>query len=565
MQNLRHSNEVCRVLAICLLVVPVIALAQGADDAELARVKTLFQQQRWQEIIATARPGNSPEVAFYYGTAQARLGHWAEAAQAFNLGRRLAPQDPRFPVELAGVAFKQKDYPEAENWLRKATRLDPGDSYIKDFLATVFFLEGNVEAALKYWNAIDKPHINRVTAEPAPRLDPVLFDRALALSPASTLGLSDFLASGARLDQLHIFPASHLEIVAREDGTFDLVFRNFERNGCGGKWGCLLTVLGQSPGQTLNFDYYNLGRRAVNFSSLWRWDAEKRRIGASVEFPFARQPKWHLRTAADLRNENWAMRSAFSGPAPLLAALNLKREAGSLEFTDVVSGRWRWSAATEFSRRSFHKVLPGTTIAGTSLPEFLIPGSQLKQSLGAQAALLSIPEHRLSIVGLGSVSVARLWSGKGHQFSSFQGTSRSSWLPQHSGDKFEIQHAFRAAKTFGSPPFDELHTLGVLGDTDLLIRAHIATRDGKKGSAPIGRNYFVSNLDATRNFSLLGVFKIKLGPFLDTGWTNNLLAQPEWLWDAGAQVRVQVLGFDLAASYGRDLRSGTNAFVVRVP
>jgi tetratricopeptide (TPR) repeat protein len=544
-------------LAVFLFCLSATAVAQS----DVARIRQLFEQQKWQEIIASANPSDSPDIAFYYGSAQARLEHWKQAADAFQIGRHVAPRDPRFPTELAGVAFKQKNYAAAQDWLLRAQRLAPDDAYINDFLATVFFLQGNLDASLKYWNRIGKPALEEVSSDPRPRLDPALFDRAMVFSPAAILRGADLLTSEARLDQLDIFPVSRFELQAREDGKFNLTFRNLERNGCGGKWGCLLTTLGQTPAQTVRFDYYNLGRRALNFSSFYRWDGEKRRISAFFESPFMQQPKWHFRGGIDLRNENWAFLPSFSGPAPLLAALNLKRESASFEFSDVMSGRWQWSAHTEFSHRSFHDVLRGETLK----PELLENGPQLKQTLGVHADLLRIPERRLTVDSSASVSLARFWSNPSRTFSQFQGVIDTLWFPQHSGDKYEIRHSLRAGTSFGSPPFDELFTLGVLGDTSLLMRAHVATRDGKKGSAPLGGNYFVSNFDATRNFTPLPLLKIKVGPFVDTGWSNDLLRPPQWLWDTGVQVRFQALGFELALSYGRDLRSGNSAFVARSP
>jgi len=97
------------------------------------------------------------------------------------------------------------------------------------------------------------------------------------------------------------------------------------------------------------------------------------------------------------------------------------------------------------------------------------------------------------------------------------------------------------------------------------MKAHIATRDGKKGTSPLGRNYFLSNWEATRNFSPLPLFGIKIGPFVDTGKItdpNPMLGSHKWLWDVGLETKVQVLGLAVVFSYGRDLRSGRNALVV---
>jgi hypothetical protein len=105
--------------------------------------------------------------------------------------------------------------------------------------------------------------------------------------------------------------------------------------------------------------------------------------------------------------------------------------------------------------------------------------------------------------------------------------------------------------------------LGLERDNDLWIRAHIGTRDGRKGSAPLGRRYFLSNWEVDRNVLQKNVFRVKVGPFVDTGaiadaWPG--LGSGKWLWDTGLQAKVRVLGAGFAVSYGRDLRSGNGTW-----
>jgi hypothetical protein len=59
-------------------------------------------------------------------------------------------------------------------------------------------------------------------------------------------------------------------------------------------------------------------------------------------------------------------------------------------------------------------------------------------------------------------------------------------------------------------------------------------------------------------------FKVKLGPFLDNGAvadSSGLFGSQSWLWDAGVQCKLQILGsVTVVLSYGRDLRSGRDVF-----
>jgi hypothetical protein len=94
--------------------------------------------------------------------------------------------------------------------------------------------------------------------------------------------------------------------------------------------------------------------------------------------------------------------------------------------------------------------------------------------------------------------------------------------------------------------------------------SHIGTIAGRKGSAPLGRAYFLWSSDFDRVIYDAGVFKIRLGPFLDSGKITDpsgVFGTNRWLWDTGLQVKLSLLStVTLSVSYGRDLRTGRNAF-----
>ncbi len=258
-------------------------------------VRQLAAKHRWQDIALLLGPlrSRSADQNFYYGTALARLGRWHESENAFRTGLRLAPNDPRFPIELAGVAFKLKRYPEATHHLRRALMLAPQDAYANDFLGTVYFLQGNLEAALKYWNRVGKPQVVELRTDPVPKVAPALLDRAFAFSPASTLQLSDFLTTDARIRGLGIFPRYQFDLRAREDDKFDVWFRNQERNGFGPtKWKTLLLVLRGLPFLSVNPEFYNFRHEAINLESFFRWDPQRRRVRALLSGPFEHTAKY---------------------------------------------------------------------------------------------------------------------------------------------------------------------------------------------------------------------------------------------------------------------------------
>jgi hypothetical protein len=190
----------------------------------------------------------------------------------------------------------------------------------------------------------------------------------------------------------------------------------------------------------------------------------------------------------------------------------MRREAAAVDFASFESGRWQWSAGAEVSHRDFRSVSVGTALTPSLLSK--VPAQQIAK---LDAGLWRLPERRLTLDGGVSSQLGRIWSQPSHSFEKLQGSLRLRWFPQSQGDDYEIQHRIRAGKTFGEVPFDELFMLGLERDNDLEMRGHIGTRDGRKGSAPLGGNYFLSNLEVDKNLYRNGIFTVKLGPFLDVG------------------------------------------------
>src|SRR5258708_18665353 len=211
------------------------AESSSSEEDRLADAQSAYDSGRWQQAAALARgpAEQSPDLDFLAGLALARLEKWSEAEVAFEAGSRKAPKDPRFLVELAGISYKQKDFLTGKKRLRGALELDPKDSYSREFLATVYFLEGNLEAALKYWNPEEKPRLRGVAFAPALQLKESLRNRAVALNAPQVLTTDALLSIEARLDNLGIFSNRRIELTPAESGNYDLTLHLAEKNGWG--------------------------------------------------------------------------------------------------------------------------------------------------------------------------------------------------------------------------------------------------------------------------------------------------------------------------------------------
>jgi hypothetical protein len=357
-----------------------------------------------------------------------------------------------------------------------------------------------------------------------------------------------------------VFSFPRLQLTARPENKFDAILNLQERNGFGDSvWQSLISIFSGIGYQTIYPEYFNIRRSAINVTSLVRWDAQKRRLSAALSGPLHGNPRWRYRVGFDLRNENWDIRQSFTGPSPSLGALNLRRESAEVEIESFNSGRWGWSAGAEFSHRDYHGVVTGSALT----PSLLLGGAQLKQLARVHSLVWRAPEHRFAINTEAASQIARIWSRPAHAFATLQGSIEARWLPQMQGDDYDTRLRISSGGTAGQPPFDELFMLGMERDNDLWLRGHIGTRDGRKGSAPLGTRYFLVNSEIDKNIYGNGLINVKLGPFLDTGkitgGTVNL-GSPKWEWDTGAQAKARVLGVGITFVYGKDLRTGNNAF-----
>ncbi len=534
--------------------------AKSGTDPQTGPPAPPWWHRRFRLCIASllctlAAMAQSPADSDYqHGLNFARQGQWEEARQSFQAGERKQPREARFPIELAGVAFKQNQFALAKGYLHRALALAPADGYANEFLGTIYLLEDNLEAALRYWNRAGRPRIKNVEFEPPPALNPVLLDRALAFAPASFLRLSDLEASRARLESLDVFSRLRFDLEARTEDIFDLVLHASERSA----WSrsSLISMLIGLPYETVYPEFYNLRRSSSNLVSLIRWDAQKRRAFVGWAGPVGTGATWRYRFYADGRNENWQL----AGLAP--GSFNLRKAEISGEVSSLEGGRWNWSSGAAVSRRDFRSAL----VSGLPPDVLLANASLLKYRGSMHGWLLRVPEKRFTLASGAVVQYGRILTGGASSFARSEGSLDARWFPQARGDDYSMRVSLRGGKTWGDIPFDELVQLGLERDNDLPMRAHIGTLDGRKGHAPLGRDYLLLNWEQDKALYRSPVISVKLGPFLDSGHLFHPvagLAPGKWMWDAGVQCKLVVFGTAVATlSYGRDLRSGGNAFYV---
>jgi hypothetical protein len=425
-------------------------------------------------------------------------------------------------LEQASTAFRSGDLETARRLLRKGP--DESNSLRNEFLATTYFLEDNLEAALKHWNRNGSPQLRELQMDFATRWDPVVLENTIGISRATVLRDSDYVTARKRLDASDTFSRYTFDLTPVEgrENEFDLSVRALEKP----RWSPIGWLSGL-PYQTVTPGFTNIAGRAINIESIWRWDASKRRIAVAASGPVSASSRFEA--GLDVRNEIWEFEEA---------TIPVRREELHLGLRTVASHRWTWSSGGIFTRRP--------------------SGFSLKYDGATNFDLLRIPERRLTVS-------TELHSQFGREFSSsrriarVEGGIKVDWLPRPRGDGYRVLLRARAGRVLGSANVDELFSVGIDRDEDLWLRGHSATREGRKGAGLTGRRYILWNSEVSKTLFERAFLKASIVPFADVARVGSVFV------DAGTEFRISLASLaTFSVSVGRDLKAGRTLIFTNV-
>lgn len=413
-------------------------------------------------------------------------------------------------LEAASSSFRQGDYVRSKTYAERAEKTAPLDSTTNDLLATLYMLDGNVEAALKHWNRIGQPVIRDVRIDPAPAIDPVLIDHAIAFSSGTVMTVHDLLLTQRRLDASRSLSSYRFDLAPSDDNRFDVTLHASDTTGPH-----YLSWLGGLPYQTVYPRIGNIGGRTVNVDSLLRWDSMKRRAMVSAGGPFAGHDSIRFVASADARDEQWDFRGN---------EFRLRRMDADFSVQSILGSRAAWTSG----------VTAGTARVG--------------YRSSAEVDLLRWPEKRLVVSGGTRVEIGR---DHGLLFTKEEPSLRLHWLPKARGEDLETTVQLRAGHAGIHTPVDELFILGLDRDSDLQLRAHSSMADGRKGAGPIGTHYALLNAQTLKTVHDFGIARLAAGPFVDAARMCGLFV------DAGFLLNLSVArSLTVSFSLARDMRSG---------
>jgi hypothetical protein len=317
--------------------------------------------------------------------------------------------------------------------------------------------------------------------------------------------------------------------------------------------------VGGLPYRTICFDRYNLAQRAINFTSLLRWDPNKRRVTLNLRGPIRLDPRWQYRFVADARDENWDLTTTYFGGQGSLNHLILRRIETGADLEVGLTGKLQWTSGMR---------VVGRTFRNGDASRFFADGWSFEQRNGLDYRLWDYPDRRVRLVASALLQTGRVFISPPSTFAGLHGDLKGVWFPQAKGEKIVVTARMRAGKIFGELPFDELFMLGMERDNDLWLRGHVGTRDGRKGAAPLGSEYALTQAEVDRTVWQVPFLRLQVGPFFDTGRIADPSGQfgsRGWMQDAGAQAKITTIGsVKWTLVYGRDLRDGRGVFYTAI-
>ncbi|HZC42747.1 MAG TPA: hypothetical protein VE195_01145 [Acidobacteriaceae bacterium] len=369
------------------------------------------------------------------------------------------------------------------------------------------------------------------------------------------------MTTQTELQSLDLFPHTFYELAAQPDGSFKLIWHDGERSAWNSRtlenFASLLRGL---PYESLYPEFYNLNGKGLNWLSFVRWDDNKRWLSSELAWPFEQNPKRRVRFYFVGRNENWNITGTLTPTAPTAAGLNMRRAVAGADVASIENWRWQWNVDGEYSYRDF-RALVG--IPAQAQP-FFTNSSGLDLRGHVQRSLIRFPDRRFSLDAGATAEAGKFFTSPLGRYAQVQGSLAAHWFPKAQGDDYETSTKLRVGRTFGQVPFDHLWMLGFDRDNNFWMRGHNGLVDGKKGNAPLGRDFLLSNSDVEKVVFHGAFVQVQVGPFLDTGDiydSSTYFGSPKWLTDTGLQTKVTLLGsFAFVLGYGKDLRSGNNTF-----
>jgi hypothetical protein len=457
------------------------------------------------------------------------------ADDIFDEARRACPQSAGPPRELAAVRFAQGRWREAVALAREALDRDPHDASALEILGSSLFMQNDFVGALRAWNRIGRPRIDRVRIDGIHQAQYRAIASALDVRSGSILRAGQFLQVTRRLNELA--DRSTVRLALRpdaEDSAVDLVITEHGPIPRGGAdWTALAVTAAVDRAETIAAPGFT-GQGEV-WSATWRWWTNRPRVAIGVAAPqLGRLPGvWRAEVS-------WDAQTYAIGDAKTL--LRESRTHAGLAVSGWVRSSWRYS------------IVAGMDAWDGGRRAASIGASLERRLLADRVSLMADVQNWTSVTaapGFRSIAASATWRSpaiaRGWAYTAAAGA----------------QHVTNAAPLGLWPGAGDGHARAEL------LRAHPLLDDGVidlTGPSTFGRTLMYANAEGQRWFERSWPTRAGVAVFADLGRASRTPTRTDGLLQVdigtGLRLRIPVVNRVLRVDVAHGLRDGAKALTV---
>ncbi len=241
--------------------------------------------------------------------------------------------------ELSGVRFAQRRWSEAAALARQALRRDSRDAYALDVLGSSLFMQDDDVGALRAWNQIGKPRVNRVRIEGLHHTRYQTVAEVMAIQPNMLLTASLFDRARRRLNELPNHATTRLAMRPETDGfaTVDVVVVELAAIPRGFvEWAG--AVARTTANREIDVSVPGVSGQGEVWSAGWRWWSNRPGVSVGFAAPRVRSLPGVWRFDATWQSDTYGGAQA--------SRLVESRTHGGLTVSDWLSGTVRYGITT---------------------------------------------------------------------------------------------------------------------------------------------------------------------------------------------------------------------------
>jgi Papain-like cysteine protease AvrRpt2 len=459
--------------------------------------------------------------------ALAQRGDKAAARRALEATAGSCPEASAPWRELAGLDVLDQNWTAAAEHARRATAINPGDSYAWQLLATAEYVRHDDLAALAAWNHVGEPRADLIDIEGLEHTRYRVIAGAIGVGPRQLLTPDALRLAERRVRAVPAIAFARVTFRPGENGKATIDAAVVERNQAPTAYASWIgTGLRAATDRELGTSFSNVSGGGDVVTASWRWWEHRPRVAASYAAP-GPGGIWRL----DVSRET----QTFGVTAPL--RFEETRTRAGVEIGNWIDQRTR--------------VIGGAAIEGWS-------DRPRTASVSGRVEFWPVVDRLALEAG------AATWRGAGGSFGGADAAARWQSKASLAGTVWRIDTGYRAA-TAASPT-----SLWPGADTgharDVLLRAHPLLDDGIIGDGAFGRRLAFGTLEVQR-WLKPSARPVRVAPaaFVDIAHASRGLPSSidRTQVDAGAGIRLSLPGTSvLRIDLAHGLRDGHTAVSV---